>query len=228
MRDKAERAGYTVVDPPSIIATHLTEIIKKHAASILGRQEIQGMLDTLKKDYPAVIEDVQKLLNLGELQKVLQGLLREQVSIRNLVSIFETLADYAPVTKDIGFLIEKSRQALGRQICLQYSDSDKVLRVLTIDPSLEQQIIDSRVDTPMGALAALEPAVQRRWIRALTQAVQAIQKQGYYPVLLCSEAARALVKSSSEREIPDLVVMSVPEIVPDVQVESIGEIRIEE
>lgn len=228
LRDKAERSGYTVVDPPSIIATHLTEIIKKHASAILGRQEIQSMLDTLKKDYPAVIDDVQKLLSLGEIQKVLQGLLKEQVSIRNLVSIFETLADYAPITKDIGFLIEKSRQALGRQICLQYADENKVLHVLTLDPSLEQQIIDSRVDTPMGAVAALEPGVQRKWIKALTQAVQAVQKQGFFPLLLCSEAARMLVKSSSEREIPDLVVMSVPEIVADVQVESIGEIRIEE
>ncbi|HRV27437.1 MAG TPA: flagellar biosynthesis protein FlhA [Spirochaetia bacterium] len=228
LRDKAERSGYTVVDPPSIIATHLTEIIKRHASAILGRQEVQSMLDSLKKDYPAVIDDVQKVLSLGEIQKVLQGLLREQVSIRNLVSIFETLADYAPITKDIGFLIEKSRQALGRQICLQYADQDKVLHVLTIDPTLEQKIIDARVDTPMGAIAALEPGVQRKWIRALTQAVQAVQKQGYFPVLLCSEAARALVKSSSEREIPDLVVMSVPDIASDIQVESIGEIRIEE
>jgi len=227
VRDKAERAGYTVVDAPSIIATHLTEIIKRYAADILGRQEIQSMLDTLKKDYPAVVEDAQKHLSLGEIQKVLQGLLREQVSIRNLVAILETLADYAGVTKDPGFLIEKARQTLGRQICLQYADTDKTIRVLTIDPGLEQKIIDARVDTATGALSALEPALQRQWIKALTLAVSAVQKQGHFPLILCSEAARALVKSSTEREIPDLVVLSVPEIVADVQVEAIGEIRIE-
>jgi len=227
VRDKAERAGYTVVDAPSIVATHLTEIIKRYAADILGRQEIQGMLDALKKDYPAVVEDAQKHLSLGEIQKVLQGLLREQVSIRNLISILETLADYSGITKDPGFLVEKARQSLGRQICLQYADPDKAIRVLTIEPMLEQKIIDARVDTPAGAMSALEPATQRQWIKALTLAVSAVQKQGHFPVVLCSEAARALVKSSTEREIPDLVVLSVPEIVADVQVEAIGEIRIE-
>jgi flagellar biosynthesis protein FlhA len=227
VRDKAERAGYTVVDAPSIVATHLTEIIKRYSADIVGRQEIQGMLDALKKDYPAVVEDAQKHLSLGEIQKVLQGLLREQVSIRNLVAILETLADYSGVTKDPGFLVEKARQSLGRQICLQYADQDKTIRVLTIEPALEQKIIDARVDTPAGALSALEPATQRQWIKALTLAVSAVQKQGHFPVILCSEAARALVKSSTEREIPDLVVLSVPEIVSDVQVEAIGEIRLE-
>jgi len=226
-RDKAERAGYTVVDAPSIVATHLTEIIKRHASEILGRQEIQSILDTLRKDYPAVVEDVQKHLSLGEIQKVIQTLLREQVSVRNMVVILETLADYAGITKDPGFLAEKVRQALGRQICLQYSDPKKVLHVLTIDPDLEQKIIESRVDSAVGTLAALEPAVQRQWIKALTQAVSAVQKQGFFPLILCSEAARALVKSSTEREIPDLVVLSVPEVVADVSVEAIGEIRLE-
>ncbi len=227
LRDRAERAGYTVVDSPSIIATHLTEIIKRYASEILGRQEVQGMLEALRKDYPAVTDDVQKHLSLGEIQKVLQGLLREQVSIRNLVAIFETLADYSGITKDAGFLVEKARQSLGRQLCLQYADAQKVLHVLTVEPSLEQKIIDSRVDTPGGSMSALEPALQRQWIKALMLAVSAVQKQGYFPLILCSEAARALVKASTEREIPDLVVMSVPEIVSDVQVEAIGEIRIE-
>lgn len=113
-RDRAERAGYTVVDAPSIIATHLTDVIKRHASEILGRQEVQSILDALKKDYPAVVEDASKRLSLGEIQKVLQGLLREQVSVRNMVTILETLADYSGVTKDIGFLVEKTRQALGR------------------------------------------------------------------------------------------------------------------
>jgi flagellar biosynthesis protein FlhA len=226
-RDRAERSGYTVVDAPSIIATHLTDVIKRHASEILGRQEVQSILDALKKDYPAVIEDASKRLSLGEIQKVLQGLLREQVSVRNMVAILETLADYSGVTKDVGFLVEKTRQALGRQICLQYADQDRNLKVLTVDPALEQKIIDSRVDTPSGVVSALEPALQRQWIKALTRAVAAVQQKGWLPIVLCSEGARALVKASTERELPDLVVLSVPEIVADARVEAVGEIKTE-
>ena len=226
VREKAERLGYTVVDPPSIIATHLTEIIKRHAAEILGRQEVQSILDTLKHDYPAVIDEVTKSLSVGEIQKVLQGLLREQVSIRNMVVILETLADYAGVTKDIGFLIEKVRQALGRQICLQYADESKTLKVLTIDPELEKQIIESKVETAMGITAALEPEIQRKWINALVNRVKEVQNTGQIPIVLCSEAARPLVKASTIREIPHLAVLSVPEVVPDISVESMGVITI--
>jgi len=227
-REKAERAGYTVVDSPSIIATHLTEVIKSHAAEILGRQEVQRILDTLKSDYPAVVEECTKSLSLGEIQKVMQGLLTEQVSVRNMVAILETLADYAGVSKDVGFLIEKSRQALGRQICLQHADEEKTLRVLTIDPGLEQRIIDSRMETASGVIAALEPGMQRKWINTLTNVVKTVQEQGHFPIVLCSEAARPLVKSSAKREIPDLVVLSVPEISSDIKVEALGEITLEE
>jgi flagellar biosynthesis protein FlhA len=226
-RDEAERAGYTVVDPPSIIATHVTEIIKRHASEILGRQETQAILDTLRKEYPAVVEEAQKALTLGEVQKVLQSLLRERVSIRNMVAILEALADYGPVTKDVRFLTEKARQALSRQLCLQYADDDKVLRVLTLEQSLEQKIIESRVETSSGVISALDPSVQRGWIKALSRSSAAVHEQGWLTVILCSEQARFLVKSSSEREIPELVVLSVPEIVPDVTVEAVGEIRLE-
>lgn len=226
-RDEAERAGYTVVDPPSIIATHLTEIIKRCASEILGRQETQAILDTLKKDYPAVVEETQKYLSLGDIQKVLQGLLRERVSIRNMVAILEALADFGPITKDSGFLTEKARQALARQLCLQYADEERALHVLTLEHSLEQKIIESRVDTTSGPVSALEPAMQRAWIKALSRAVMAVQERGWLPVVLCSDQARALVKSSCERELPELVVLSVPEIVPDVTVEAIGEIKVD-
>jgi flagellar biosynthesis protein FlhA len=226
-REHAERIGCTVVDPPSIIATHLTEIIKRYAADILGRQEVQAILDTLKADYPAVIEEVRKSLSIGDIQKVLQGLLQERVSIRNMVIILETLADYGPVTKDAGFLIEKTRQALGRQICLQYCDEKKVLGVLTIEPSLEKKIIDSRVETNRGIVAGLDPALHRKWITALTNAVKGMQEQGRHEVVLCSEAARPLVKSASVREIPHLAVISSLEVASDISVESLGEIRVE-
>ncbi|WP_010260069.1 flagellar biosynthesis protein FlhA [Treponema primitia] len=229
-RDEAERAGYTVVDPPSIIATHLTDIIKRHAAEILGRQDTQEILDTLKKDYPAVVEETQKVLSLGEIQKVLQALLREQVSIRNMVAILEALADYgqaAKAAKNMQFLNEKARQALSRQICLQYATDDRVLRVLTISQSLEQKILDSSVETASGIMSAMDPSTRISWIKALSRSVAAVQDQGWYPIILCSEAARYLVKSSTERELPDLVVLSVPEVVADVTVEAVGEISVE-
>ncbi|MGI5088767.1 flagellar biosynthesis protein FlhA [Treponema sp. OMZ 805] len=228
-RDRAERAGYTVVDPPAIIATHLTEVIKKHAAEILGRQEVQGIMDALRKDYPAVIDEAAKVCSLGEVQKVLQGLLREQVSIRNTIVILETLADFRPITSDVSLLVEKVRQALGRQICLQYADENKTLHVLTVEPALAQKIVESRIDTVNGPMAALEPSEQRMWIRSLIQAVTTMQKNGFLPIVLAPEAsARILIKNSTDREIPDLVVLSIPEIAKDIQVEVIGEIKLEQ
>jgi flagellar biosynthesis protein FlhA len=235
-RDEAERAGYTVVDPPSIIATHLTEIIKRHAAEILDRQSTKAILDGLKKDYSAVVDEAVSPLNqrsdnmlvLGDVQKVLQGLLREQVSIRNMVSILEALADFSHLTKDTRFLTEKSRQALGSQICLQYADEERRLHVLTIDPTLEQKIMESKVQNSSGeSFAALEPGLHKAWISALTRSVSAVRKQGYLPVILCSESARFLVKTALDRELPEVAVLSVPEIVQDFTVESIGVIRLE-
>jgi len=230
-RDEAERAGYTVVDPPSIIATHLTEIIRRHAADILGLQDTQAILDTLRKEYPAVVDEVlreSKGLRITEIQKILHGLLRERISIRNMVSILEAVADYAPVSKNIWFLTEKARQALASQICHQYADDDRRLRVLTISPSLEQKLIDSKYETPSGIVCAMDPPSQKAWIRAVSKAVAAVKEKGWMPVILCSEQARYLVKNSTDRELPDLAVISVPEIVPEVIPEAVGMIRIEE
>jgi len=229
-RDEAERSGYTVVDPPSIIATHLTEIIRRHAADILGLQDTQSILDTLRKEYPAVVEEVMregKGLRVTEIQKIFHGLLREGVSIRDKVSILESIADYAPVSKNIWFLTEKARQALSSQICHQYADEDRKLRVLTIDPSLEQRIIDGKYETPSGIVCALDPPTQKAWIKAVVKAVTAVKEKGWMPVVLCSEQARYLVKNSTDRELPDLAVLSVPEIVPEIIPEAVGMIRIE-
>ena len=230
-RDEAERAGYTVVDPPSIIATHLTEIIRRHAAGILGLQDTQAILDTLRKEYPAVVDEALregKGLRVTEIQKILHGLLRERVSIRNMVSILEAVADYAPVSKNIWFLTEKARQALASQICQQYADDDRKLRVLTIDPALEQRIIDSKYETPSGVVSAMDPPSHKAWIKAVSKAAAAVREKGWMPVVLCSEQARFLVKNSSDRELPDLAVLSVPEIVSEVIPEAVGMIRIEE
>lgn len=227
-RERAERAGYTVVDPPSIAATHLTEVIKRNASDLLGRQEVRQMLDQLKQDYPAVVDEVNNALGLGQIQKVFQGLLVEQVSIRNQVVILEALADYAGVSKETGFLVEKARQALGRQICLQYSDEQRTLHVATIAPRLENEIVESRVETAAGAIAALPPQRHRRWVEGVSVAARSMQEQGFLPVILASEAARPLVKQSTRREVPDVAVLSIPEIAADIRVESVGEIAIEE
>lgn len=227
-RERAERAGYTVVDPPSIVATHLTEVIKRHAAELLGRQEVRQLLDQLKPDQPAVVEEVLGQLGLGEIQKVLQGLLREQVSIRNVVVILEALADFARVSKETSFLIEKTRQAIGRQICLQYAQDDRTIRVATINPQLEQEIVESRVDTASGPIAAMPPGRSRAWVRAATDTARRMQQQGLVSVLLSSEAARPLVKQSLARDLPDVAVLSIPEISRDIRVESVGEITITE
>jgi len=228
--DDAERAGYTVVDPPSIIATHLTEIIRRHSADILGMQDTQAILDTLRKEYPAVVDEVLRP-ELGmpviKIQKILHGLLRERVSIRNMVTILEAIAEYAPLSKTVWFLTEKARQALGSQICHQYADEKHHLRVLTIAPELEQKIIESKYETPSGVICALDPPTQMAWIKAVSKAAAAVKSRGFLPVILCSEQARFLVRNSTDRELPDLAVISVPEITPDIVPEAVGVIRLE-
>ncbi|MBN2618867.1 MAG: flagellar biosynthesis protein FlhA [Spirochaetales bacterium] len=228
VRDLAERSGYTVVDSPSIIATHLTEIIRNFAHEILGRQEVKAIIDALKEEFSAVVDEVNKNYSVGEIQKVLQGLLKEQVSIRNIVSILETLSDYSGVTKDPGFLIEKVRQSLKRQICQQYISEDNILHVITIAPDFEQEIIDSAIETTSGRIAALSPDRQRAWIKSLTNVMHNVGNMGYYPVLLCSESARSIVKKSIERDISDLAVLSVHEISDKVKIESLGFVSLEE
>ena len=156
----------------------------------------------------------------------MQGLLREQVSIRNTVSILETMCDYAAITKKTDVLVEKVRQRLGRQICLQYADEKKTIHVLTIEPYFVEKLDASRVETINGPIAALEPSDQRNWISALSASIVAVQEKGYLPIILAPEAVRILIKSSTEREMPNLVVLSVPEIDKEIRIESLGEIKV--
>lgn len=225
-RERAERAGYSVVDSSTIIVTHLTEMIKKHAGEILGRQEVKSILDELSKTYSAVVEEVNKMFSIGEVQKVMQGLLKEQVSIRNTVAILETMADYGPLTKKTELLVEKVRQRLGRQICLQYCDDNKILHVLTIEPSFLQKLLDSRYESTNGYGVALDPVEHRQWISSLSNYIAAVKNEGYLPVILCPEEARILVKISTEREMPNLVVLSIPEIDKEIKLESLGEVKV--
>ncbi|MGP1587809.1 MAG: flagellar biosynthesis protein FlhA [Treponemataceae bacterium] len=225
--EKAERAGYAVIDPPTIIATHLTEMIRKNASEILGRQEVKSILDELQKTYPAVVEEVNKKFEIGEIQKVLQGLLREQVSIRNMVAILETMSDYAAFTKTASILVEKVRQRLGKQICLQYADEQNRIHVLTVEPSFIQRLVQApKYDTPSGPVAVLEPVEHRKWISSLSSYIVSMQDKGYVPVILCPEEARILIKTATQQEMPTLVVLSVPEIDKEIKLESLGEINV--
>jgi flagellar biosynthesis protein FlhA len=213
--------------PHSIIGSHLNQIIEDHAADILGLQNTKEILDTLRKEYPAVVDAVLMEgsgLTLVEIRKILQNLLREKVAIRDMVSILEAIADFIPRTKDILFLTEKVRQALARQIYYQYA-VDGTLQVMTLDPAIEQKIIESKCETSTGIVSALDPSTHKAWIKAVDKAIEVVTKQKITPVILCSEAARFLVKNSTDREFPQLAVLSVLEIALDIKVESIGVIR---
>lgn len=224
-RDKAEMLGYTVVDPPSIIATHLTEVIKKYSHELLGRQEVQTLVDNLKQSYPAIVDElVPKLMSVGEIQKVLANLLKEGVSIRDMVTIMETLADYSPMTHDVDMLTEYVRQALGRAISQKFFNGNS--NVITIDPKVEQMILDSIQKTEFGSYLALDPAVSNSIINNLSKNVQRLLKLGNQPIVLASPIVRLYVKKLTENVIPGLVVLSYNEIDPSVEVKSVGTVNV--
>jgi flagellar biosynthesis protein FlhA len=225
-RDKAEMFGYTVVDPPSVISTHLTEVIKKYAHELMGRQEVQTLVDNIKQSYPAIVEElIPKIMTLGEIQKVLANLLKEGVSIRDLVTIFETLADYAPVTHDSDMLTEYVRQALGRAISKKFI-TDNRSNVITLDPKLEQMIMDSVQKTDTGSYLTLEPGTANTIINNLSKQVQKLVQLGQQPVVLASPVVRLYFKRMTEQVIPGLIVLSYNELDPSVEIESAGTISV--
>ena len=225
-RDRAEMLGYTVVDPPSIIATHLTEMVKSHADEFMGRQEVQTLVDNVKQNYPAVVEElIPKQMSLGEVQKVLANLLKEGVSIRDMVTILETLADYAPVTSDTDMLTEYVRQSLGRSISKKFI-GDKKSNVITLDPNLEKQIMDSLQKTETSSYLALEPKVTNTIINNLSKQVEKLVNIGQQPIVLASPIVRFYFKRLTENIIPELIVLSYNELEPDIQIESIGVVTI--
>jgi flagellar biosynthesis protein FlhA len=222
-RGDAEMAGYTVIDPTSVIATHITEIIKSHAPDLLGRQETSALLDNVKQHYPVVVEElVPQLLTVGEVQRVLQNLLRERIPIRNLLLILENLADGARVSKDTDFLTERVRAALGRHICAEYAE-DGLLSVITVDPRLET-LLGEAVRRGEDAYALLDPATVARVYASLTRQMQTAQQSGLAPIVLSSPSVRLALKRLTERAAPSLVVLSYSEIAPGLRVESIGQI----
>jgi len=225
-RDRAEMLGYTVVDPPSIIATHLTEIIKKHAHELTGRQEVQTLIDNVKQNYPAIVEElVPKVMTIGEIQKVIANLLKEGVSIRDLVTIMETLADYAPITHDADMLTEYVRQALGRAISKRFL-ADSHSNVITLDPKLEQLIMDSVKRTESGSYLTLEPGVTNTILNNLSKQVQRLLQLGQQPVVLASPVVRLYFKRLTEQSFPGLAVLSYNELDPNMEIQSVGAISV--
>ncbi|MFZ3172789.1 MAG: flagellar biosynthesis protein FlhA [Carboxydocellales bacterium] len=226
LKEAAEMAGHTVVDPPSVIATHLTEVIKTHAHEILGRQDVKTLLENIKQNFPAVVDElIPDLLSLGEIQKILANLLKERVSIRDFVSILETLADYAKVTKDVDMLTEYVRQALTRQITKQYG-AHELINVITLDPALEQQLRDSIQQTEHGSYLALDPQKAQELYQQLQEVVERVINQGYQPIVLCAPVVRIFFKRITERLLPNLVVLSYNELDSKIQVQSVGTVSI--
>ncbi len=222
-RGDAEMAGYTVIDPTSVIATHLTEIIKTHAPDLLGRQEASALLDNVKQHYPVVVDElIPNLLTVGEVQRVLQNLLRERIPIRNLLLILENLADGARASKDVDYLTERVRAAMARHICAEYAENG-LLSVITVDPRLET-LLGEAVRRGEDAYALLDPATVAKIYASLTKRMQDAQQGGLQPIVLTSPGTRLALKRLTERAAPALVVLSYSEIAPGLRVESIGQI----
>jgi len=221
-REKAEMMGYTVVDPPSIIATHLTEVIKRHLHELLSRQDVQTLINNVKENHPALIEElVPKILGIGEIQKVLANLLKESVSIRDLVTIFETLADYGAVTRDTDLLTEYVRQNLGRAISKKFLNQ-KTNNVITLDPALEQTIMDAVQQSEQGSYLALDPQTTQHIFEKLSREITRFNSIGQQPILLTSPIVRIYFKKLTEQIAPDLVVLSYNEVDSSIEMQSIG------
>ncbi|MDI6906125.1 MAG: flagellar biosynthesis protein FlhA [Thermoanaerobacterales bacterium] len=227
-RERAEAAGYTVVDPGTVLVTHLNEFIKQHAHELLGRQEVKELLDTVKERNEAVVEElVPNLLSLGEVQKVLQNLLRERVPVRDLVTILEALADAARLSRDSDFLTEHARQALARTITRLYASGGR-LQVITLHPRLEQVLADAVQQTALGSYPVLEPGRARRLLDRLKAIVEKVQLKGLAPVVLCAGRVRMPFRRLTERTFPQLAVLALQEIEPHVEVEAVGSVTWDE
>ncbi len=222
-RERAESMGYTVVDPPSIIATHLTEIIRQYISELLTRQDVQSLVDNLKESNPSLVEELYpKLLGLGEIQKVLQNLLREGISIRDLLTIFETLADYAPTTRDTDILTEYVRQSLKRAISGKFFPANETTSVVTLDPNLEQEIMASVKQTEQGAYLTLDPAKTKDIMESLGVEIKKLEDLGKIPLVITSPIVRAYFKKLTEDYYRDLVVVSYNEVESSVELQSVG------
>lgn len=228
-RERAESLGYTVVDPPSIIATHLTEVIKEHLDELLTRQDVQNLIDNVKENNKTLVDElVPKLLGVGDIQKVLQNLLREGISIRDLITIFETLADYAATTRDTDILTEYVRQSLKRAISNKYFGDEEMNTVVTLDPKVEQMIMGSIKQTEQGAYISLDPAVTKRILKATEVEIQKLENKGQAPIIITSPIVRMYFKKLTSDYFKDLIVVSYNEIDSNIELKSVGVVTIDD
>ncbi|MBR0103202.1 MAG: flagellar biosynthesis protein FlhA [Selenomonadaceae bacterium] len=226
-REQAELSGYTVVDAVSVLATHLTEIIKQHASEILGRQETQNLVDNLAKSNQGLVDEVvPELLGIGEIQKVLANLLNERVSIRDMATIMEVLADYGRATKDPEILTEYVRHAMARQITHQVVQNGNTLPCITLDPALENRIVSGVQRTDHGSYVSLDPDSMRRMVNSVTNEVEKLANQGYPAVVLTSPAVRLYFRKLIERSVQGLTIVSHAEIDQSVEIQIIGVIKL--
>ena len=222
-RERAESLGYTVVDPPSIIATHLTEVIRSHIAELLTRQDVSNFISNIKENNPALVDELTpKLLSIGEIQKVLQNLLQEGISIRDLLTIFENLADHAVTTRDTDVLTEYVRQGLKRAISSKYFPANETTSVVTLDPKVEQEIMGSVKQTEQGAYLTLDPEKTRNIMESLKQEVAKLENIGKNPIVITSPIVRMYFKKLTEDYFKDLIVVSYNEVESNVELQSVG------
>lgn len=228
MKEQAEIFGYTVVDPPSVVSTHITEVIKANAHELLGRQETKQLIDHLRESYPILVEEsTPNPLSVGEVQKVLGKLLKENVSIRNLPIIFETLADFGKVTSDTEILAEYVRQALARQITNQYSRNGETLKVITLSGRVEKQIAEGVQQTEHGNFLSLDPSISQGILESVANQVEQLSIMEQTPIILCSPAVRMYVRQLTERYFAQIPVLSYNELEANVEVQSVGVVNVE-
>lgn len=222
-RERAESLGYTVVDPPSIIATHLTEVIRSHIDELLTRQDVQNLVNNLKENNPALVDELTpKLLGLGEIQKVLQNLLREGISIRDLLTIFETLADHAATTRDTDVLTEYVRQSLKRAISNKYFPANETTSVVTLDPKVEQEIMASVKQTEQGAYLTLDPERTKAIMASVETEISKLENMGKSAIVITSPIVRMYFKKLTEDYFKDLIVVSYNEVDSNIELQSVG------
>jgi flagellar biosynthesis protein FlhA len=227
-KEAADMAGYTVVELPAVLATHLTEIVKRHAHSLVSRQDVKNLLDSVKENNAAVVEElIPGMLSLGDIHKVLQNLLRERVSIRDLSHILETLADVAPKNKNTEVLTEYVRNGLSAQICAMFKDESGVIPVLTIDPNLEAKLESNLQETETGFRLALSPGDVGRIMEKVGAQIEKVKAKSEIPIIICSPTIRSQLKRLTETNYPDLVVLSYNEITPGTEIRSSGMVTME-
>ena len=226
-RERAESLGYTVVDPPSIIATHLTEVIRQHIAELLTRQDVQNLINNIKDNNSTLIDElVPKLMGIGEIQKVLQNLLEEGISIRDLVTIFETLADHASVTRDTDILTEYVRQSLKRAISGKYFSPNEVTNVVTLDPAVEQDIMGAVKNTEQGSYLTLDPDETNKIVKSLGEELKKLEDLGKNPIVITSPIVRLYFKKLVSDYYKDVIVISYNEVEPNVELQSVGMVTV--